>query len=242
MARNWNEQVWCLNHPLKWVEAEAGSVLCADCSDRLWQELHWLADMYDHLFKALTNRLNVERAEQVKVAGGKDPMVRGLDLDVTAAHLRHRIRGIAYSGLAWLYQRNPQLQGKVDSADVVLSLRWVARHLHWITSDIDPGRMGSWGTRVIEARQEAETLVTPASGHPIKIHGHTCQAVVQAEGETVRACGSGLHTYREDTTLLWCDLNPAHTVSRETAIKQALMAKTLADPTRRLLAAIQKGK
>jgi len=231
----------CPFHALKWVRTEPGRALCVECTDRIWQELHWLADVYDCLFAALTHRLNVEKAEQVKVSGGKDPMVRGMDLNDEAANLRHRIRGIAYAGLAWLYERNPALGGVVPSEETARTLRYTARHLHWITSDRDAGRMANWGGRVVDARQDAEVLVTPASGHPIRIHGHTCQKEIQAEDGVYQICGSGMHTYREDTTLMWCDQNPAHTVSRETAIKQAVMARSQAGPTRALLEAIAKG-
>jgi hypothetical protein len=231
----------CPFHPLKWVTTEQGRSLCAECADRIWQELHWLADVYDCLFAALTHRLNVEKAEQVKVHGGKDPMVRGMDLNDEAANLRHRIRGISYAGLAWLYERNPALGGVVPSGETAQVLRYIARHLHWVASDQDWDRMGNWGSRVVAARQDAEVLVTPASGHPIRIHGHTCQKEIQAEDGVYQICGSGLHTYREDTTLMWCDQNPAHTVSRETAIKQAVMARSQAGPARALLEAIAKG-
>lgn len=215
-----------------------GGSLCAECGDRLWQELHWLADMYDHLFQALTHRLNVEKAEQVKVHGGKDPMVRGMDLNDDAANLRHTIRGVAYAGLGWLYQRNPDFRGAVEAMDIPITLRFLARHLHWITSDQDPGRIKGWGSRVVEARTNAEILVTPASAHPIRIHGYTCQHwAVGMDGETV-ACGSAVHTYREDTSVVLCDLNPSHTVPRETAIRQAVAHRAKAAPTRRLIQAI----
>lgn len=220
--------------------AAEGSALCLACSERVWQELHWLADMYDHLFEALTHRLNVEKAEQVKVQGGKDPMVRGLDMNDDAAELRHEIRGVAYSGLAWLYQRNPEFAGDLKDPEQGIPpvLRFLARHLHWITSDLDPVRMGGWGSRVVEARQKAEALVTPEKAHRIEVHGQLCQYPVQHDDGHDRPCHARTHTYREDTTLIICDKNPAHTVSRETAIRQAVVARAQNHPTRRLFDAI----
>lgn len=229
----------CPNHQtdLHDVTAAEGSALCLNCGDRLWQEIHWLADMYDHLFKALTHRLNVEKAEQVKVQGGKDPMVRGLDMNDDAATLRHDIRGIAYAGLGWLYQRNPDFRGQVDpEMDVPRVLRFLARHLHWITSDLDPVRIGHWGSRVVAARQWAELLVTPATGHRVDLQGVSCQ---HQHEDTL--CGGGLYTYTEDTSVVLCGENPAHTVSRETAIRAAIRGRIKHAPARRLAGAILRG-
>lgn len=219
------------------VQAVDGFSVCQRCADRLFNELHWIADMYGPLLQALTHRLNVEKAEQVKVSGGKDPMVRGMDLNDDAMDLRHAMRGIAYAGIGWLVQRNPDFHGRAD-AEPGGALRFIARHLHWLLSDPGP-EIGKWGARVIATRIAAEDLVTPAipKARIIQVPNLRCQHLAAGIDGKIGACGSAMHTYNADSNLLVCDTNPAHTVSRETAIRKRL-AKSNKAGANRLLAAI----
>jgi hypothetical protein len=225
------------------TRAVEGFAVCQRCADRVFNELHWLADMYDPLFAALTHRLNIEHAEKVKVSGGKDPMVRGMDLNDDAMELRHQIRQLGYAGLAWLYSRNGDLSGEVDLRDVPRSLQFLARHLHWLLSDAETGKMQHWGTRVVAARVAAEKLVTPQvpRSHVIRVPNVQCAHLAAGQDGRVRECGAGLHTYSADSTVLVCDNNPAHTVSRETAVRKAVTRRAKAGPTRLLFEAVAKG-
>jgi hypothetical protein len=193
-------------------QTQEGQSLCPGCADRLWAELRWLADMYPQLLPALTHRVNIEYVDRdkiVRVAGGKDPMVRGMDLHEDALGLRTTIRSIAYSGLGWVMERGLVLPAGL-STGVSETLRFVAKNLHWVLSDNDPDRISQWAARAIGTRLEAETLVTPA--------------VAVRKIRTNQVCGHGDPGCSGDL-IIWgsepvarCQINPAHTVSRETLI------------------------
>lgn len=199
-----------------------GYSLCGDCSDRLWRELYWLADLYDHLFEALTHRLNVEKAEQVKVSGGKDPMVRGLDLHEEAVALRSRIRWAEGYGVYWAAVRG--LPCEVPDTQPSARLRWLARNLHWLLTDLDPKTVGFWGSKVVDLRQEAETLVTPQAetARRVQVQGRVCGVAVEALDGTLVLCGGGLWVWTGDLGTGVCDQNPGHLVSRETLVKERI--------------------
>lgn len=221
------------------VTLPTGQSLCYECGDRLWQELYWLADMYESLFKALTHRLNVEKAEQVKVKGAKDPMVQGLALNDDAVELRHRIRNISVAGIQWLRQRNPGFP--TMTFEVKPRLQFTARNLHWILSDWDPGRIDHWAAQVVEARLAAEALVTPQTelGQRIKVKGRLCSEKQEKLDGSIVVCGGELYIWSTDASVGECSNNPAHLVSRETLLReQSKLASE--DRVRALVQAILK--
>jgi hypothetical protein len=197
-----------------------GYTVCATCADRLWQELHWLADVYDHLFEALTHRLNVERAEQVSVSGGKDPMVRGLDLQEEAVVLRAGIRAVCRWGVGWAQRRG--LSCRLPDTEISRALRWLARNLHWVLSDPDPEETSYWAARVVWSRQQAEHLLTPQAHEARKfgVPGRVCGVAVERLDGTTASCGGGVHVWASDPGQGVCDQNPAHLVPRETLLKE----------------------
>lgn len=197
-----------------------GYTVCGECADRLWQELHWLADCYEHLFPALTHRLNVERAEQVKVAGGKDPMVRGLDLQEEAVVLRAGIRAVTRWGTAWASRRGLNWGGQ-DTA-IAAQLHWLARNLHWVLTDPDPEQTSYWAARVVWSRQQAEVLLTPqaAEARKFAVPGRLCAVAVERLDGSKTECGGGVHVWASDPGQGVCDLNPAHLVPRETLLRE----------------------
>ncbi|ALY10014.1 hypothetical protein FDH62_gp56 [Arthrobacter phage Pumancara] len=209
--------------------AEEGKLLCYVCSYRLWQELHWLADVYDPLFEALTRRLNVEqKAEQVKVRGSKDPMVTGLDLNDDAAKVRHDIRGIAYAGRGWLGGLGGDTARGPGRKGVAYELRYLARNLDTLDRDSGGGdKMKHWGSRVVAARLAAEKLLTPdplRSAYFFHIEGLSCEVNV-GEDEQVTRCGGHLGVWMVEGQMVErdfsCAINPGHIVKRETAIRNA---------------------
>lgn len=197
-----------------------GYTVCGECADRLWQELHWLADVYDHLFEALTHRLNVERTEQVPVSGGKDPLVRGLDLQEEAVVLRAAIRATTRWGTAWASRRGLHWDGQ-DTA-ISRQLRWLARNLHWLLTDPDPEETSYWAARVVWARQSSEHLLTPQaeSARKFGVPGRTCMVKVERLDGTQQWCGGAVHVWSSDPGQGVCDQNPAHLVSRETLLRE----------------------
>lgn len=197
-----------------------GYSLCGDCSDRLWRELYWLADLYDHLFQALTHRLNVEKAEQVVVHGGKDPLVRGLDLHEEAVTLRARVRAVGRFGVDWAKRRG--LPCPVPDTQPSNRLRWLARNLHWLLTDLNPEWVSYWGSKVVDLRQEAEVLVTPQAEQARKtqVQGRSCAVAVEALDGTPVLCGGGIWVWTGDLGTGVCDQNPGHLVSRETLVKE----------------------
>ncbi|AZS07040.1 hypothetical protein SEA_CHEWCHEW_57 [Arthrobacter phage ChewChew] len=229
------------------ARAEAGHLLCQTCGFRLWQELHWLADVYDPLFQALTRRMNVEeKAEQVKVQGAKDPMVTGLDLNDEAARVRHDIRGIAYAGRGWINLLFAGTSRGPGRKDVPYELRYLARNLD--TLDGDPAgadKMRHWGARVVAARQAAEKLVTPdplMSAYFYRIENLACSIRSGEEGDSTVECGGALGVWMVQGKMVekdfTCAVNPGHTVTRDKAILDAHKRKTQALAGMKLIQAI----
>lgn len=217
-------------HPIQTVPLP-GYVLCGECADRIWRELYWIADMHGYLVQALTRRLNVEKAEQVKVHGGKDPMVRGLELQEEAVAIRHTIRTIDRIGTGWIAQRG--LRNPVDQTDTANRIRWIARNLHWLLSDTGNAEpFARWAGLVISTRLQAEILVTPQADpvHRVTVQGRTCQTAVERIDRTQEVCGGEIHIWANDPAQGVCDKNPAHIIPRETLIRERQTRAAL-DPT-----------
>ncbi|AZF97695.1 hypothetical protein SEA_CALLIEOMALLEY_59 [Arthrobacter phage CallieOMalley] len=227
-------------------KAEPGKLLCDICSYRLWQELHWLADIYDPLFQALTRRLNVEeKAEQVKVKGAKDPMVTGLDLNDEAAKVRHDIRGIAYAGRGWINLLGVGTSRGPGRKTVPYELRYLARNFDQLDRDSSgSAKMQHWGNRVIAARQAAEKLLTPDplnSAYFYRIETLACSVECGDEGQKIE-CGGALGVWIVSGKMLerdfTCAINPAHIATRERAILDAHKRKTQYQAAKGLVEAI----
>lgn len=235
----------CDIHP---SQIDPGKLLCVGCEYRLWREIHWLADIYDPLFPALTTRLNVEeRIEQVKVSGAKDPMVQGMDLNDQAAGVRHEIRGIAYAGLGWILGRTAiGSQPGYLPQTIPSSLRWIALHLDQITGDgAGVDKIRHWGSRVVAARQKAEELITPQPlmrEYWYSIDGMACSAEVGDEGKAEQECGGALGLWvvqgKAVTKDFTCNLNPGHVTTRDRAIKDMYTRRMRAKQGAALLRAI----
>ena len=199
---------------------QPGQSLCLECVDRLYSELRWLAACYPQLLPALTNRVNVEgrvdRDKVVIVSGGGDPLKSGLDLHEDALQLRATIRRLTYQGLGWLLERGYTRTEHTQEVGRVLAE--IARNLHWILSDQDPDRITGWAGMLIAARLEAEYLITP---------------VVQVRKVwTNQECGQGPDGDCPGDLVIWgsepvarCQINPQHTVSRETLIFRLVTGK-----------------
>jgi hypothetical protein len=212
-----------------------GQILCLECGDRLWQELHWLADLYDHLEEALTHRINVERAEQVKVRGAKDPLVQGISLNDDAAGLRHEIRRVATYGTVWIGQRGLRRTGLNEAGQ---DLRWVARNLHWILSDVGVADPALWPHWVVEVRLKAEELVTPAVERAAVVGtGQACKSVEERLDGSLVPCGGEILIWTSDIAVGVCSVNPGHLVSRETILREK-SRQAQADRVKALLSAI----
>ncbi|QDH48245.1 hypothetical protein SEA_MAMAPEARL_57 [Arthrobacter phage MamaPearl] len=228
-------------------KAVQGRLLCQTCAYRLWQELHWLADVYDTLFEALTRRLNVEeKAEQVKVQGAKDPMVTGLDLNDDAARVRHDIRGIAYAGRGWIGLLNGGTHRGPGRKDVPYELRYLARNLDALDRDSSgTDKMRHWGARVVAARQAAEKLVTPdplVSAYFYRIENLSCSIKSGEEGDSSVECGGALGVWMVQGKMVErdfsCAVNPGHTTTRDKAILDAHKRATQAKAAMGLIQAI----
>lgn len=188
---------------------QPGQSLCLDCIDRLYSELRWLAAMYPQLLTALTHRINVERVESVRVSGGKDPMVRGMDLHEDALSLRAEIRKINIQGLAWMMERG---HTGVHLKSPEIGLRELGRDLHWILSDDDPDRILTWANRIILARQDSEELTTPDVPTRRTPTQQICGLDVNGE-----PCPGDLIIWGSDP-IARCTIDVKHGVSRETLI------------------------
>ncbi|UYL86786.1 hypothetical protein SEA_ALBANESE_59 [Arthrobacter phage Albanese] len=227
-------------------QAEPGFMLCTICSYRLWQELHWLADVYEPLFEALTRRMNIEeKAEQVKVQGAKDPMVTGIALNDDAAKVRHDIRGIAYAGRGWIGLLNGGTARGPGRKTVPYELRYLARNFDQL--DRDPTgeeKMRHWGARIIAARQAAEKLITPDplnSAYFYRVENLSCSVQIGDEGQAME-CGGSLGVWMVSGRMLdrdfSCNLNPTHITTREKAILDAHKRATQVKAATNLIRAI----
>ena len=228
----------CPVHPADEVEAETNSVLCTDCQTRLWSEIHWLADVYNPLFEALTRRLNVEKVEQAVVAGARDPLATGIDLNDDAVAVRGTIRGLSLSGLSWAASRivviPEQWDDSIalpDTADTPGVLRWLARNLVLITSDREqPYQVRHWASEVVRARVAAERLLTPRrlkKEYYYAVETVRCWADV-GDQDQPQLCTGQLGVWMVDGRMqgreMVCTMNPGHVYSFKEVQTQAIQA------------------
>lgn len=204
-------------------QTQEGQSVCPDCVDRLYSELRWLAAIYPQLLPALTQRVNVEgrvdRDKVVIVSGGGDPLKSGIDLHEDALALRTEIRRINVQGVAWMMERGHD-RAKLQSPEIGLQV--LARDLHWILSDDDGERMVEWAGRAIAARLSAENLITPnVPTRKIWTNQRCCAPEPYLEG----GCPGDLVIWGTEPVAR-CQINPAHTVSRETLIYRLVTGKT----------------
>lgn len=227
--------------------ANGTGLLCLNCEERLWQEINWLADIYEPLADCLQRKRVIDGDESPRRGKGKG-ISQGLDLDDRVMEIRSAVRNLVKIGRLWILSR----QG-LDGSDlpyqpdqIPAMLRWIARNLHWIVRDqTGEDRLRAYAVSVVQTRQAAEKLVQPKDGEKpaywYQIDGLSCGMKV-GEGSGQKVCGGNVGVWvvggRPTHTGFICEQNPGHVIPREQALRDARRRVSRAKEVGRLVEAI----